>query len=91
MARASTPVACSTLLLRLRFRFGLIRNAGLFGRDNTLNDNRLGRLLLRRHLNGKKGFLYKLRIRFLHRHLVNLERVALLDVDHGRISLYCGG
>lgn len=54
MARAPASVACPTLLLGLRL--GLIRNAGLFGRDNTLNDNRLGRLLqnpTRRALNAE--------------------------------------
>lgn len=50
MTGAPASVACPTLFLGLGFRFGLIGNAGLFGRDNALNDNCLGRLLLRRHL-----------------------------------------
>lgn len=54
MTRAPASMACPTLFLGLGFRFRLVGNAGLFGRDNALNENCLGRLLLRRHFELKK-------------------------------------
>ena len=76
-------MACSALLLRLWFRFGVIGDAGLFGRDNTLNDNRLCRLLLRRHLDLKidAGLAY---IRFHETH--GVTRNELRDCNQGYCS-----
>jgi len=64
MTRAPASMACPTLFLGLGFRLRLVGNAGLFGRDNALNDNCLGRLLLRRHLEWKIGLGWGEGIRF---------------------------